>query len=38
MKPTVMTVASSRRWLRALTRSDLGFVGGADWLTVNLVP
>ena len=37
-EPTVMTVASSRRWLRTLARSDLGFVGGADWLTVNLVP
>ena len=37
VRPTVMTVASSRRWLRTLARSDLGFVGGAEWLTANLV-
>ena len=37
VRPTVMTVASFRRWLRTLARSDLGFVGGAEWLTVNLV-
>ena len=37
VRPTVMTVAASRRWLRTLLRSDLGFVGGAEWLTANLV-
>ena len=37
VRPTVMMVASSHRWLRTLARSDIGFVGGAKWLTVNLV-
>ena len=38
VRSTVMMVASSRRWLRTVARLDLGFVGGADWLMVNLVP
>jgi hypothetical protein len=29
--------SASRRWLHPSLRSVLGFVGGAEWLTVNLV-
>jgi hypothetical protein len=29
--------SASRRWLRPSLRSVLGFVGGAEWLMVNLI-
>jgi hypothetical protein len=37
MKAQCSSGGASHRWLRPSLRSVLGFVGGAEWLTMNLV-